>query len=198
MCLFTLGPLQAPCGLPVMQLNLSSWPSLLAVCPEPKVFVGQMPLEAGQEQITQLFSQYGNVKHCVVITHPDGRSKGAAMVLYDRWSEAELAIEGENGKSSLGGTKPLVVRMADPPKRGDGPVCGIAPKKLFVGQVRVEFRAGPFRALLLQHGLAWPSEGWQARDMGLCSYEGSCGVGRRLMHRSRLLTATTADPSDDD
>lgn len=107
-----------------------------AVCPEPKVFVGQLPLESSRDQVTQLFSQYGNIKNCVIITHADGRSKGAAMVLYDTWAEAELAIETENGTMNLGGSRPLVVRFADPPKRGDGPIMGIAPRKLFVGQVR--------------------------------------------------------------
>lgn len=68
------------------------------------------------------------------MTGPDGRSKGAAMVIYDKWAEVELAVESENGTMNLGGGKPLVVRIADPPKR-DGPLVGIAPKKLFVGQV---------------------------------------------------------------
>lgn len=108
---------------------------LLAVHAEPKVFVGQLPQEVTQEQVYKQFSQYGNIKQCVIIPSSDGRSTRAAMVLYERWAEAELAIEAENGTSSLGGSKPLVVRIADPPKRGDGPVTGIAPKKLFVGQV---------------------------------------------------------------
>ena len=59
-------------------------------------------------------------------------------MLYAKWREAEAAVESEQGKSSLGGNKPLVVKFADPPKRGSAgaPVVGIAPKKLFVGQVR--------------------------------------------------------------
>ena len=32
-------------------------------------------------------------------------------------------------------SQPMVVKFADPPKRSDGPVVGIAPRKLFVGQV---------------------------------------------------------------
>jgi hypothetical protein len=62
------------------------------------------------------------------------------QVLYEKWSHAEAAVETEQGKSSLGGTNPLVVKFADPPKRAStastGPSVGIAPKKLFVGQVR--------------------------------------------------------------
>lgn len=104
---------------------------------EPKVFMGQVPPEATADQIQTLMSRYGTVVKATLITTPDGRSKGCAMVLFSKWGEAELAIEHENGTTNLGGTKALVVRFADPPKRGDaaGPVVGIAPKKLFIGQV---------------------------------------------------------------
>ena len=74
-------------------------------------------------------------QNCVLMMTPDGRSRGAAMVIYEKWGQVELAVEGENGSTNLGGTKPLVVRIADPPKREGGPLVGIAPRKLFVGQV---------------------------------------------------------------
>lgn len=107
------------------------------VCPEPKVFAGQIPFEATQEQVYSLFSKYGSVQKCAVITGPDGRSKGCAMITYARWAEAEVAVEAENGSSNLGGSKPILVKMANPPRhRGDGPIVGVAPKKLFIGQVR--------------------------------------------------------------
>lgn len=105
------------------------------VCSEPKVFAGQIPFEATTADVQALFSRYGNIVSCNVIAGPDGRSKGCAMILYQKWAEAELAVEGENGTTHLGGAKPIVVKFADPPKRGDGPIVGIAPKKLFVGQV---------------------------------------------------------------
>lgn len=112
-----------------------------AVCAEPKVFVGQVPHEVTQEQVFSLFSKYGTIKKCALITGQDGRSKGCAMVTFERWAEAELAIEHENGTANLGGGRTLLVKFADPPRgRGDGPVMGVAPKKLFVGQVLVPSR----------------------------------------------------------
>jgi hypothetical protein len=36
------------------------------VCPEPKVFAGQIPFEATTEQVQQLFSQYGVIRSCQV------------------------------------------------------------------------------------------------------------------------------------
>lgn len=108
------------------------------VCPEPKVFVGQLPFESSTEDVQSQFSQYGTIRSCQVITGPDGRSKGCAMILFSSWAEAEQAVESENGTTHLGGSKPLVVKFADPPRRGEGPIVGIAPKKLFVGQVSRE------------------------------------------------------------
>jgi hypothetical protein len=118
-------------------MNGPGHPKPAPVCPEPKVFIGQIPLESTQEQVFALFQKYGTIKKCAVISGPDGRSKGCAMVTYEHWGEAELAVEHENGTANLGGARTLLVKFADPPRgRGDGPVMGIAPKKLFVGQVR--------------------------------------------------------------
>jgi hypothetical protein len=114
----------------------SHYPNNPPVCPEPKVFVGQIPFESTTADVQALFAKYGTIRSCLVISGPDGRSKGCAMILYATWTEAEQAVEAENGTTHLGGSKPMVVKFADPPRRGDGPVVGIAPKKLFVGQVR--------------------------------------------------------------
>jgi CUG-BP- and ETR3-like factor len=135
-------------------------PAALAPCAsEPKLFIGQVPLEATQADLFQLFSRYGTVKTCVVIQGPDGRSKGCAKVLFERWSEAEAACDEQNGSTSLGGTKPMVVKFADPPKRGgpDGSSGGIAPKKLFVGQVR---RSAPGCAIRAFSAFSAPGLWW--------------------------------------
>ncbi|CAD7695260.1 unnamed protein product [Ostreobium quekettii] len=104
------------------------------VCGEPKIFIGQIPMECSQEDVLALFRRFGNVKSASLMTHADGRSKGCAMVLYDKWSEAEAAMESTNGNACLGEDRALVVNFADPPKRGGG-APPIAPKTLFVGQV---------------------------------------------------------------
>jgi CUG-BP- and ETR3-like factor len=105
------------------------------VCAEPKVFVGQLPDEASQADVQALFQQYGAISDCSLIKGPDGRGRGFAMVQFQKWRDAEAAIEHLNGTTSLGGNRTLVVKVADPPKRGGAAVGGIAPKKLFVGQV---------------------------------------------------------------
>jgi len=96
--------------------------------------VGQIPLETTKEEILNVFSNFGTVKNATLLTTPEGRSKGCAMVLFEKWAQAEFAMNACNGKSFFGTQRTLVVNLADPPRRGGG-VPPIAPKTLFVGQV---------------------------------------------------------------
>lgn len=121
------------------------------VCGEPKVFIGQIPMDATKDDVLRVFGRFGKIKSASLMTHPDGRSKGCAMVLYEKWSEAEAAMEECNGNPCLGGDRALVVNFADPPKRGGG-VPPIAPKTLFVGQVPKEADENEVQALFAPFG----------------------------------------------
>ncbi|GAX75371.1 hypothetical protein CEUSTIGMA_g2815.t1 [Chlamydomonas eustigma] len=98
------------------------------VCADPKIFVGQVPVECSKDDVANLFKKYGEVSNVILMTQSKPLS---AMVLFTSWSSVEIACEAEHGNMSLGGSKPLVVKVADPPKMGPG----ITPKKLFVGQI---------------------------------------------------------------
>jgi CUG-BP- and ETR3-like factor len=110
------------------------------VNPEPKVFVGQLPEHTQEVTLKQLFSGYGIVKSLSLPRHPNsGDIRRFAIVGFDRWAAAEQAVQGLHGTHQLGGDKPLVVRFADPPKNvapGSTQSKGIAPRTLFIGQVR--------------------------------------------------------------
>eukprot|EP00210_Caulerpa_lentillifera_P006666 g6369.t1 len=82
---------------------------------------------------------------------PEGRSKGCAMILFEKWSQAEVAIEACHGKSFFGTNRALVVNLADPPRRGGG-LPPIAPKTLFVGQVPKTIEDEEVRALFEPFG----------------------------------------------
>lgn len=113
-----------------------------AVAPEPRLFVGQVPSTHKETELRPLFEPYGTIKEIHVVCGPDGRSRGCAMVTFERWAHAEAALESHNGKTVLpGGTnRPLTVSFAHPKRATSGAVqqeLGIAPKKLFVGQACV-------------------------------------------------------------
>lgn len=110
------------------------------VASEPRLFVGQVPTDKTAEDLAPLFEPFGVIKNLHLVKGPDGKSRGCAMVLYEKWSQAEAAMEAHDGKTVLEGGKnrPLVVHFANPRKAnpaGLPPEQGVAPKKVFVGQV---------------------------------------------------------------
>lgn len=109
------------------------------VAAEPRLFVGQVPTDKTAEDLQPLFQSYGVIRNLHMVKQANGRSAGCAMVLYEKFAEAEAAMEAHNGITVLEGGKgrPLVVHFANPRKGGPGQVAeaGIAPKKLFIGQV---------------------------------------------------------------
>ena len=112
-----------------------------AVAGLPRLFVGQVPTDKHEQDLLPLFAPFGQVEKITLVKGPDNKSRGCAMVQYERWAEAEAALEAINGTAPLDGNKgrPLVVNFANPRRAtggGQGSEPAIAPRKLFVGQVR--------------------------------------------------------------
>lgn len=75
-----------------------------------KIYVGNLPFSAGENDIRSLFSQHGTVESVNVITDRDtGRPRGFAFVEMSR-SDASRAIQNLNGRE-MGG-RPLRVNEA--------------------------------------------------------------------------------------
>ncbi len=110
-----------------------------AVCAEPKVFVGAIRFEVTQEEVQAHYARYGALRNVALLKHLDtGKSKGCAMVLFERWTDAEAAVAAEHGtQTELSAPRTSVVRFADPQRNDHGVLCGVTPKKLFIGQVCV-------------------------------------------------------------
>lgn len=79
-----------------------------------KLFVGSLPYSTTEDELHQLFSQYGEITELRVITdRATGRSKGIAFVTYTTEESAQAAIEAMNNYE-LGG-RTIVVNVARPP-----------------------------------------------------------------------------------
>lgn len=83
---------------------------------EEKIYVGNLPYGASEDDLKNLFSQAGEVKSVKIITDQySGRSRGFGFVEMTSQADAEKAISLLNGKTLMGQT--LVVNKARPQKK---------------------------------------------------------------------------------
>ena len=79
-----------------------------------KLFVGNLPFSATQDQLQDLFSPHGEIVEINIITDRfSGRSKGFAFVEFATEEQAQAAVEALN-ETELDGRK-IVVNVAKPP-----------------------------------------------------------------------------------
>ncbi len=78
-----------------------------------KLFVGNLSYTVTSQQLSDLFSQYGEVEESVVITdRQTGRSRGFAFVTMKKEADGQKAIKELNGKDFEG--RKLIVNQARP------------------------------------------------------------------------------------
>ena len=78
-----------------------------------KLYVGNLSFETTENDLQDLFSQYGTVSDtALMMDRMTGRSRGFAFVTMGSSSEGQAAIEGTNGKQVQG--RALTVNEARP------------------------------------------------------------------------------------
>ena len=87
------------------------------------IFVGNLPFRAEQEDVIELFAQFGEVSNCALPLERDtGRKRGFAFIEMADESTEDAAIEGLQGAELMG--RPLRINKAEPrgsaPRRGGG------------------------------------------------------------------------------
>ncbi len=84
-----------------------------------KLYVGSLPYSTTEEELKDLFGQYGAVASVRIITDKfTGQSKGFGFVEMESEDDAQKAIAGMNG-TQLGG-RTLIVNTARPPQEREG------------------------------------------------------------------------------
>jgi RNA recognition motif-containing protein len=84
-----------------------------------KLYVGNLPYGVGDDELRQMFEEFGTVQSASVVMDRDtGRSRGFGFVEMPDDSGAEAAIAAMNGKS-VGGRN-LTVNEAKPREGGSG------------------------------------------------------------------------------
>ena len=86
---------------------------------ESKLYVGNLPYSATEEELSSIFSQAGTVTSVAIIKDREtGRSKGFAFIEMSNADEAQKAITMLNGRA-MGG-RDLRVSIARPREEGGG------------------------------------------------------------------------------
>ncbi|KAL8167714.1 hypothetical protein V2J09_009213 [Rumex salicifolius] len=81
---------------------------------EHKLFVGMLPKNVSEAELSALFSQYGTIKEMQVLRGSQQTSKGCAFLKYETKDQALAALEAVNGKHKMEDSSvALVVKWAD-------------------------------------------------------------------------------------
>ncbi|KAL1542683.1 condensin subunit [Salvia divinorum] len=84
---------------------------------EHKIFIGMLPKNVSDAEVSALFSNYGTIKELQLLRGYQQTSKGCAFLKFEAKEQAIAAIEALNGKHKIeGSTVPLVVKWADTEK----------------------------------------------------------------------------------
>ncbi|GBG59460.1 hypothetical protein CBR_g38484 [Chara braunii] len=115
-----------------------------------KLFVGSVPRNATEDELRDLFGEFGTLLEVAVIKNKaTGLSQGCAFVKYASIEDAERAIRAVNNMRCLpGNTVPVQVRFAD----GERERLGAIEHKLFVGSVSRHSGEAEVKELFCQYG----------------------------------------------
>ncbi|KAJ8898673.1 hypothetical protein K2173_004707 [Erythroxylum novogranatense] len=84
---------------------------------EHKLFVGMLPKNVSEAEVSELFSKHGTIKDLQILRGSQQTSKGCAFLKYETKEQAIAAMEATNGKHKMEGSSvPLVVKWADTEK----------------------------------------------------------------------------------
>lgn len=85
-----------------------------------KLFVSKLPLWYTENQVRELFAEYGHIIECRLLLESDRKtSRGSAFVEYDLASECEAALAAMHEKIPPGATSSICVYYARPPPSSD-------------------------------------------------------------------------------
>jgi cold-inducible RNA-binding protein len=92
-----------------------------------KLYVGNLPFQATEEQLNALFTQTGVTAANVTLVRDrfSGQPRGFGFVEVNSDEEAERAVQGLNGHDFMG--RNIVVNEARPPREGGGGGGGRGP-----------------------------------------------------------------------
>ncbi|VDM94247.1 unnamed protein product, partial [Onchocerca ochengi] len=95
---------------------------------ERKLFVGMLNKKLTEDDVREMFMQFGHIEDCTVLKDSEGKSRGCAFVTFAHRSCAQHAIKQVHLSQTMEGcSKPIVVKFADTQKEKDAKKNGGTP-----------------------------------------------------------------------
>uniref|UniRef100_A0A1I8ET05 RRM domain-containing protein n=1 Tax=Wuchereria bancrofti TaxID=6293 RepID=A0A1I8ET05_WUCBA len=93
-----------------------------------KLFVGMLNKKLTEDDVREMFAQFGHIEDCTVLKDSEGKSRGCAFVTFAHRSCAQQAIKQVHLSQTMEGcSKPIVVKFADTQKEKDAKKSGGTP-----------------------------------------------------------------------
>ncbi|XP_057534977.1 RNA-binding protein BRN1 [Amaranthus tricolor] len=131
---------------------------------EHKLFVGMLPKNVSDAEVSALFSQYGTIKELQILRGSQQTSKGCAFLKYETKEQALAAMDAVNGNHKMEGSNvPLVVKWADTEKERQARRTQKAQSRASsLGNVDQSRHSSLFGAMPMGYGPAYNGYGYQA------------------------------------
>eukprot|EP00730_Choanoeca_flexa_P006401 TRINITY_DN12147_c0_g4_i3.p1 TRINITY_DN12147_c0_g4~~TRINITY_DN12147_c0_g4_i3.p1 ORF type:complete len:378 (+),score=95.22 TRINITY_DN12147_c0_g4_i3:261-1394(+) len=112
-----------------------------------KLFVGQIPREYSEDELTDMFAEFGDIYEVMVLRdRATGQSKGCAFLTFTARQAALDAIQRHHEVTTLPGMgHPMQVKVADSDQRGED-------RKLFIGMISRDLDEDSLRAMFAPFG----------------------------------------------
>ena len=86
-----------------------------------KLYVGNLPYEITEDEVSEAFNQYGTTTSVKLITDRDtGRKKGFGFVEMESAEQAQAVVDELNGTEFHGRTLKVDIAKDRPPRSGGG------------------------------------------------------------------------------
>jgi len=83
--------------------------------PSDNIYVGNIPAQLSDQELTAIFSQYGTVKSVRTLPPKAGGPVGSALIRFTSVEEATWVVQNLNGNLPEGLPEPIQARFANPP-----------------------------------------------------------------------------------
>ena len=137
-----------------------------------KLFVGMLGKQQTEDEVRDIFKNYGNIEECTILRDQNGNSKGCAFVKLCSTDAAQKAITELHGSRTMpGASSSLVVKLADTEKE----------RQIRRMQQMAGMASGLINPFLLGSGMPQSQPGYPAITPGA--------------YISGLIPTTSSDPS---